>query len=141
MSGSRLRLGAIASQLCVTPVAAPPATASSAERSAWEREHTSGVISTIQLEGSPGSKQFGHLKWAASDDSGAWSNKLVPIVVVHGAVPGRGALLVSGNHGDEYESQIAVAKLVRALSVEQVDTSFHGLPLTVLFSISFFTPR
>jgi hypothetical protein len=113
---SRLRL--IASQLSVMPAGAPPpAVASSAERSAWEREHTSGVSCTIPLEGSPGSKQFGHLKWSCSDDNGAWSNKLVPVVVVHGAAPGRGALLVSGNHGDEYESQIAVAKLVGGDSI------------------------
>jgi len=106
-------------------------TATSEERVAWEKEHTTGVTAIVGSDPSqpmplrdgetePGTKFFGNLIWSASDDKGAWSNKMLPICVVHGEKQGRGVLLLAGNHGDEYESQIAVQKLCRSVDPADV---------------------
>ena len=70
--------------------------------------------------------QFGHLMLPASDDKGAWTNKMVPCCVVDGFRPGRGVLLVAGNHGDEYESQISVAKVARWIDPANVAGTNRG---------------
>ncbi|MCI0457225.1 MAG: succinylglutamate desuccinylase/aspartoacylase family protein, partial [Gemmataceae bacterium] len=50
---------------------------------------------------------------------GGWANLLVPITVVAGGT-GRTALVMAGNHGDEYPGQIAILRLLCELRPEQV---------------------
>lgn len=63
--------------------------------------------------------QHGHLDAPYSRDGSAWGSLLIPITcVVNGAGPT--VLLTGGNHGDEYEGQVALAKLCRAIDPAQV---------------------
>lgn len=64
-------------------------------------------------------KQHGHLGVPYSHDLGGWANLLLPITVLNNG-PGRTALLLAGNHGDEYPGQVALLKLMRRLRPEQV---------------------
>ena len=58
--------------------------------------------------------QFGHLAVPWSDDAQAYGVIPVPIAVAAGG-PGPTALLVAGVHGDEYEGQVALRRVLRAL--------------------------
>lgn len=56
----------------------------------------------------------------------------MPLTVVQGG-PGPCALVVGGTHGDEFEGQIAVARLARTIAVEDVQGTlilmpFHNVP-------------
>jgi len=64
-------------------------------------------------------KQQGFLQVPYSHNLGGWANLMVPITFVAG---GRGptVLVLAGNHGDEYQGQIAVMKLSRELMPEMV---------------------
>lgn len=66
-------------------------------------------------------KQFGHLYVPYSHNLGGWANLMLPIAVV---ARGKGptVLVLAGNHGDEYPGQVAIMRLLRELSPEQV----HG---------------
>lgn len=74
---------------------------------------------TIDLEAS--GKQYGHLRIPYSHNLGGWANLLVPVFVLKNG-EGPTALVLAGNHGDEYPGQIAIPKLARSLSAGQV----HG---------------
>jgi N-alpha-acetyl-L-2,4-diaminobutyrate deacetylase len=75
------------------------------------------IHATVDYD-SPG-KQLGHLHVPYSHNLGGWANLLVPIMVInHGAGPT--ALVLAGNHGDEYPGQVAILKLMRSLETEQV---------------------
>jgi N-alpha-acetyl-L-2,4-diaminobutyrate deacetylase len=64
-------------------------------------------------------KQFGHLYVPYSYNLAGWANLMIPIgVVSHGSGPT--ALVLAGNHGDEYPGQIAVMRLLRELQLEEV---------------------
>ncbi|CAM3924577.1 succinylglutamate desuccinylase/aspartoacylase family protein [Bordetella tumulicola] len=66
-------------------------------------------------------KQVGNLHVPHSVDLSAYAMIQIPIVCIgHGEGPT--ALLTAGNHGDEYEGQIALRNLARLLSPEDV----HG---------------
>lgn len=63
--------------------------------------------------------QHGHLKLPYSRDDSAWGAVMIPITVVkNGAGPT--ALLTGGNHGDEYEGPVALAKLAQRLQAGEV---------------------
>lgn len=64
-------------------------------------------------------KQVGHLGVPYSHNLGGWANLQVPIAVVANGA-GRTALVLAGNHGDEYPGPIAILKLMRELSPDQV---------------------
>lgn len=64
-------------------------------------------------------KQTGHFCVPYSYNLGGWANLLIPITVVQGG-KGPTALVLAGNHGDEYPGQIAILKLMRELTPEQV---------------------
>jgi predicted deacylase len=53
----------------------------------------------------------------------------IPVVVVHGAKPGKVLSIVSGSHGTEYASIIAVYELIRRLDPAQVSGTVILLPL------------
>jgi predicted deacylase len=63
-------------------------------------------------------KQHGHLFIPYSYNLGGWANLMVPVTVVRGG-DGPTALVLAGNHGDEYPGQVAVLKLCRELAPEQ----------------------
>jgi predicted deacylase len=64
-------------------------------------------------------KQHGHLAIPYSYNLAGWANLLVPITVISSG-SGPTALLMAGNHGDEYPGQVALLKLLRELSPAQV---------------------
>lgn len=63
--------------------------------------------------------QHGFLKLPYSRDDSAWGAILIPITVVRNG-NGPTALLTGGNHGDEYEGPIALAKLASALQPDAI---------------------
>lgn len=75
------------------------------------------VITSLDFD-KPG-KQQGFLQVPYSHNLGGWANVMIPITVVaHGKGPT--VLVLGGNHGDEYQGQIAIMKLARELEPEQV---------------------
>src|SRR5580765_8480171 len=85
----------------------------------------SPIHSTVDFE-RPG-KQQGHLFIPYSYNLAGWANLMVPITVVHGGA-GPTALVLAGNHGDEYPGQVALRKLMRELLAEQVRGRLILLP-------------
>lgn len=75
------------------------------------------IITTLDFE-KPG-KQQGFLQVPYSHNLGGWANVLIPITVI---AQGKGptVLVLGGNHGDEYQGQIAAMKLARELTPEMV---------------------
>jgi N-alpha-acetyl-L-2,4-diaminobutyrate deacetylase len=72
-------------------------------------------------------KQLGHLHVPYSYNLGGWANLLVPIMVVsRGAGPT--ALVLAGNHGDEYPGQVAILKLMRSIEPEMIDGRLILIP-------------
>lgn len=64
-------------------------------------------------------KQQGFFQVPYSHNLGGWANVMIPITVVaHGKGPT--VLVLGGNHGDEYQGQIAIMKLARELEPEMV---------------------
>src|SRR5207245_7257856 len=53
----------------------------------------------------------------------------IPVVVVHGARPGPVLAIVSGAHGTEYASIIAVERLIGALDATQISGTVILVPL------------
>jgi len=74
--------------------------------------YISKISSTIDLD-APG-KAWGYLTLAHSTDRSAWGALRIPIAVSSGGV-GPTLLVTGGNHGDEYEGQIAALNLMRSL--------------------------
>ncbi len=64
-------------------------------------------------------KQSGHLYIPYSHNLAGWANLMVPITVI-GNGDGPTALVMAGNHGDEYPGQIAVMRLLREIQPNQV---------------------
>jgi predicted deacylase len=71
------------------------------------------IHSTVDFA-KPGHQQ-GHLYVPYSYNLGGWANLLVPISVVGGG-SGPTALVMAGNHGDEYPGQVAILRLMRELA-------------------------
>lgn len=64
-------------------------------------------------------KQSGWLQLPHSVTRSAYGNIAIPVTVIKNG-KGPTALLMSGNHGDEYEGQIALCKLVRELNASDI---------------------
>lgn len=64
-------------------------------------------------------KQQGFLQVPYSHNLGGWANVMIPITII---ARGKGptVLVLGGNHGDEYQGQIAAMKLARELTPEMV---------------------
>src|SRR5260370_15116552 len=73
----------------------------------------------------PSQRANGYLEVPAGVD--AATN--IPVVVVNGAKPGKVLALVSGAHGTEYASIIAIEKLISALDPAQVTGTVILVPL------------
>jgi len=65
-------------------------------------------------------KQHGHLYLPYSYNLAGWANLMIPITVLNAGRSGPTALVMAGNHGDEYPGQVAILRLVRELTIEQV---------------------
>jgi predicted deacylase len=75
------------------------------------------VECTIDLD-APGGR-VGRLEIPKSTNTGGWAHQFIPVAVVANG-EGPTALVLGGNHGDEYEGQVAGLKLLRGLRPEQV---------------------
>jgi len=75
------------------------------------------IVTTLDFD-RPG-KQQGFLQVSYSHNLGGWANVMIPVTVI---VKGEGptVLVLGGNHGDEYQGQIAAMKLARELTPDQV---------------------
>ncbi len=73
----------------------------------------------------PGQKAFGVIEVPAKADPGT----SIPVAVFHGAKPGPVLALVSGSHGTEYASIIALEKVIEALDPAQISGTVIILPL------------
>ena len=79
----------------------------------------SAVSCTIDLS-APG-KQVGRLQFARISNTAGWAYDFVPIATI-GNGDGPTVLVSGGNHGDEYEGQIAALRLINEINAEEV----HG---------------
>ncbi|MDT8067786.1 MAG: M14 family metallopeptidase [Terriglobia bacterium] len=73
----------------------------------------------------PGQKAFGTIDVPAGRDPAA----SIPVAVFHGAKPGPVLALVSGLHGTEYASIIALEKVIESLDPAQISGTVIVLPL------------
>src|SRR5579864_4574488 len=78
----------------------------------------------------PGQKANGYLEVPAGLDAGT----NIPVVVVNGAKPGKVLALVSGAHGTEYVSIIAIEKLIAQLDPAQLTGTVILVPLVNIAS-------
>jgi predicted deacylase len=78
----------------------------------------------------PGQKVTGYIEVPAGVDPGT----RIPVVVVRGAKPGRVLALVSGAHGTEYVSIIAVEKLISRLDPAEISGTVILVPLVNIAS-------
>lgn len=85
----------------------------------------SQLVATVDYD-RPG-KQQGHLCVPYSYNLGGWANLLLPVAVLNNG-PGPTALVMAGNHGDEYPGPIAILRLMRELRPEQVRGRLILLP-------------
>src|ERR1041385_6971863 len=78
----------------------------------------------------PGQKATGFLEVPAGTDPGT----SIPVAVIHGAKPGPVLALVSGAHGTEYASIIALEKVIQSLDPAQISGTVVVLPLVNIAS-------
>src|SRR5579871_4068033 len=85
----------------------------------------SPLYTTVDLDRQ--GKQLGSIGVPYSHNLGGWANLLMPLGVI---ANGRGptALVLAGNHGDEYPGPIAILKLMRELRPEQINGRLILLP-------------
>ena len=76
---------------------------------------------TFDQPGGAGAKgrQQGFLQVPYSHNLGGWANVFIPTTVINNGT-GPTVLVLGGNHGDEYQGQIAIMKLARELTPEMV---------------------
>lgn len=72
-------------------------------------------------------KQQGFLQVPYSHNLGGWANVMIPITTV-AAGDGPTVLVLGGNHGDEYQGQIAGMKLARSVMPEMVSGRLIIIP-------------
>lgn len=88
-------------------------------------DRPSKIRANIDLDA--GGKRFGALVVPHSRNDSAWGSVRIPIAVIRNG-EGPTALLIAGNHGDEYEGQIALRDLARTLEPEAVAGTVIVLP-------------
>lgn len=89
-------------------------------------ERSTLVVSEIDYE--QDGKQTGYLRLPHSVHRSAYGWIPVPIVQLKNG-DGPTALLISGNHGDEYEGQVALSKLCAGLDLEDVNGRLIIMPM------------
>lgn len=78
----------------------------------------------------PGQRADGYIEVPAGSDAGT----RIPVVLVQGAKPGPTLAIVSGSHGTEYASIIAVETLIQTLDPSTISGSVILVPLVNLAS-------
>lgn len=91
-------------------------------------QHASFTVGTATA--APGQKAQGYMEVPAGVDAGT----NIPVVVVNGAKPGPVLALVTGAHGTEYVSIIAVEKLIGELDPAEISGTVILLPLVNIAS-------
>jgi len=86
----------------------------------------SRVVSEVDFEAD--GKHTGFLRLFHSVHTSAYGFIPIPIVVIRNG-EGPTALFVSGNHGDEYEGQVALANLAKSLEASQIKGRVIILPM------------
>lgn len=84
------------------------------------------VSSSIDLT-APG-KQIGHLSYPKITNNGGWAYDLVPIASIANG-EGPTVLISGGNHGNEYEGQIACLRLIDEIEADQVTGRLIVIPV------------
>lgn len=88
------------------------------------------VLTSIDWQ-KPG-KQQGFLQIPYSHNLGGWANIMLPITTIapesSASITGPTVLILGGNHGDEYQGQIAGMKLARALKPDEVNSRVIIIP-------------
>jgi hypothetical protein len=72
-------------------------------------------------------KQIGWLHLPYSVTRSAYGNIAIPVAVIKNG-PGPSVLLMAGNHGDEYEGQVGLCKLIRSLEPNQIRGRVIAVP-------------
>lgn len=72
-------------------------------------------------------KQVGWLRLPHSVTRSAYGTIAIPIAVIQNG-PGPQILLTAGNHGDEYEGQVVLTRLIQTLSAEEIRGRIIILP-------------
>jgi hypothetical protein len=85
----------------------------------------------------PGQKATGTLEVPAGVDAAT----SIPVVVINGSKPGKVLALVSGAHGTEYVSIIAIEKLINALDPAQLTGTVILIPLVNIQSFELKVPH
>ncbi len=80
-----------------------------------------GSIFSASVDLDANGKQFGHIKIPHSRDEAGWGDLLIPIISIKNGT-GPSILFIGGNHGDEWEGQIALRKLAHELKADNI----HG---------------
>ena len=86
----------------------------------------SPVSCTIDLS-APG-KQLGRLQLPKITNTGGWASTFIPIASIANG-DGPNVLVLAGNHGDEYEGQVAALRLIQELEPEQVSGRVTIIPV------------
>jgi len=73
-------------------------------------------------------KQVGRLQLPRVSNTGGWAYSFVPIAVLANG-EGPTVLVSAGNHGDEYEGQVAALRLIHELGPEQVQGRLIVIPV------------
>jgi len=89
-----------------------------------------GVVKVGTAAAGVGQKSSGVIEVPAGVDAGT----SIPVVVVHGAKPGPTLALVTGAHGTEYVSIIAVEKLIGVLDPAEISGTVILVPLVNVVS-------
>jgi predicted deacylase len=84
------------------------------------------VSSTIDLTAS--GKQVGRLQYPKITNTGGWAYSFVPIATIANG-EGPTVLVSGGNHGDEYEGQVAAMRLVQEIAPSHVTGRIIVIPV------------
>jgi len=85
----------------------------------------SSAFTTVDLDGA--GKQVGFLMIPHSPNDDAWGVTRIPLAVIRNG-SGPTVVLEAGNHGDEYEGQIAIGELIRELDPGRVQGRLILMP-------------
>jgi hypothetical protein len=97
--------------------------------------HPSFTVGTATAQ--RGQRAYGVLKVPAGSDAGYD----IPVAILHGARPGPVLAIVSGAHGTEYASIIAVEQLIDAVKPEDLSGTLILVPLVNVPSFEKLTPH
>jgi predicted deacylase len=82
---------------------------------------------TTQIDLSRQGKQQGYLQVPYSHNLGGWANVMIPMTVItRGSGPT--VLALGGNHGDEYQGQVAIMKLAQRISEGEIQGRLILIP-------------